>query len=196
MEKINIKYLRGRPRPYRFDASRGILNINGETNVTSSGKPFTLIPIAYRIFSDQLFDLSRREWLELYFIDAVGAISIVMFHGYSVEEFMQMSQKLYYEDLGITEIEITVHPQAKESKTSGSKYFIASFEYKAAPKEYLEIAKAITKGLEIYRADTLRPSNELIVWENYPIDLAEKDLETANIPKRQEEKNKAPAAAE
>ncbi len=168
---ITLKYLKGRPRPYRFDASRGVLNINGEIPVTSAGKAFTIIPIGYRIFSDRLFELSRREWLELFFIDESGAISIVMFHGYSVEEFMSMTQKLYYEDLSITEIAITVHPNPKESKTSGSKYFIANFEYKAAPKEYLSTVKALTPGLEIYRADTLRPSNDMIVWENYPVHL-------------------------
>lgn len=187
---INIKYLKGRPRPYRFDASRGQLNINGEIPVTNPGKPFTIIPIAYRIFTDRLFELPRREWLELFFIDEAGAISIVMFHGYSVEEFMQMTQKLFYEDLGITEIEITVSPQAKESKTSGSKYYIASFEYKAAPKEYVETVKGIMAGLEVYRADTLRPSNDLIVWENYPVSLLELET-TGEVPTEENTKTRA-----
>ena len=176
--EIKIKYLKGYPRPYRFNASSGILNLNGQTPVTKAGKTFTMIPIAYRLFKDRLFEYSKREWLELFFIDENGAIALVMFHGYSVEEFLQMTQELFYEDLSITEIEITVTPEQKESKSAkGSKYYIASFEYKKADSQYLNTVKTITEGLEIFREDTIKATNEMIVWDNYPVHLVEREQE-------------------
>ncbi len=173
--ETSIKYLKGHPRQYRFDASRGVFNIGGQEPITQSGKPFTLIPIGYRIFKDRLFEYSIREWLELFFIDDTGAISNVTLHGYSVEEFLKMSQDLFYDDLGISEIEITITPREKTSKTNGKKYFIASFDHRPAPKDYLELTAALIEGMELFRSDTIKPTNEMIIWENYPVERVEKE---------------------
>ena len=172
---VSIKYLKGRPRQYRFDASKGYFNIGGQEPITQTGKPFTLIPIGYRIFKDRLFEYGIREWLELFFIDEMGAISNVTLHGYSVENFMKMSQDLFYENLSIREIEITITPQERSSKANGKKYFIAGFEYKQADKAYLEMVRPLVADMELFRSDTVKPTNEMILWENYPVERVEKE---------------------
>ena len=176
---LNLKYLKGHPRQYRFDASRGVFNIQGEIPVTKAGKPFSLIPISYRVFKDSLFGTSKRNWLELFFIDDIGAVASVMVHGYSVEHFFNMSQKLFYENLKITEIKITITPQERQT-AKGEKYFIAEFEHEAADPAYLKLVKANVKDFELYREDTIQPTNTMIVWENYPLCIVESEkLEAA-----------------
>lgn len=176
---LKIKYLKGRPRQYRFDASRGIFNIQGETPVTKAGKPFSLIPISYRVFKDSLFGTSKRSWLELFFIDDIGAVASVMLHGYSVEHFFEMTQKLFYEDLKITDIKITITPQEKQT-AKAEKYYIAEFEHEPADEEYLKIVHENLEGVELYREDTIQPTNTMIVWENYPLCVVEREkLEAA-----------------
>jgi hypothetical protein len=173
-KNLKIKYLKGHPRQYRFDASRGIFNIDGEIPVTKTGKPLTLIPISYRVFKDSLFGTSKRSWLELFFIDDIGAIASVLLHGYSVEHFFNMTQKLFYEDLKITEIKITITPQEKQT-AKGEKYFIAEFEHEAADPEYLKVVQANLEGVELYREDTIQPTNTMILWENYPLCIVESE---------------------
>ena len=51
-EVAPIAYLPGRPRQYRFDASRGMFNLKGETPITKPKESLTLIPVAFRIFRD------------------------------------------------------------------------------------------------------------------------------------------------
>ena len=176
---LALKYLKGHPRQYRFDASRGIFNIQGEIPVTKAGKPFSLIPISYRVFKDSLFGTSKRSWLELFFIDNIGAVASVMLHGYSVEHFFNMSQKLFYENLKITEIKITITPQERQT-AKGEKYYIAEFEHEAADEDYLTLAKTSTQDFELYREDTIQPTNTMVVWENYPLCIVENEkLEAA-----------------
>jgi len=176
---LNLKYLKGHPRQYRFDASRGVFNIQGEIPVTKAGKPFSLIPIGYRVFKDSLFGTSKRNWLELFFIDNIGAVASVMLHGYSVEHFFNMSQKLFYENLKITEIKITITPQERQT-AKGEKYYIAEFEHETADADYLKLVKTSTEGFELYREDTVQPTNTMIVWENYPLCIVEAEkLEAA-----------------
>jgi len=178
---LALKYMKGHPRQYRFDASRGSFNIQGEIPVTKAGKPFSLIPISYRVFKDSLFGTSKRSWLELFFIDSIGAVASVMLHGYSVEHFFNMSQKLFYEDLKITEIKITITPQERQT-AKGEKYYIAEFEHEAADADYLKLAKANTEGFELYREDTIQPTNTMVVWENYPLCIVEAEkLEAAAV---------------
>ena len=179
--EIQFRYLKGRPKQYRFDASRGIMNINGEIPMTKPGKPFVIIPVAYRIFKDSLFEYSRREWLELFFINEKGALSCIMFHGYSVEHFMRMTQDLFYDDLKITQIKITVKPEQKKitkGDNEGKTYYIADFEYEKADEKYLKAVTDLLGEIEIYRTDTIRPTNDMIVWENYPNHILE--LEKVN----------------
>ena len=178
-KSLDLKYLKGHPRQYRFDASRGLFNIQGEIPITKAGKPFSLIPISYRVFNDSLFGTSKRSWLELFFIDNIGAVASVMLHGYSVEHFFNMSQKLFYENLKITEIKITITPQERQT-AKGEKYYIAEFEHEAADEEYLKLAQASTEDFELYREDTIQPTNTMVVWENYPLCIVEAEkLEAA-----------------
>ena len=102
-----------------------------------------------------------------------------MLHGYSVEHFFEMTQKLFYEDLKITDIKITITPQEKMT-AKAEKYFIAEFEHEAADPEYLKLVHESLEGVELYREDTVQPTNNMIVWENYPLCFVEREkLEAA-----------------
>ena len=57
------------PRAYRFDAKGGFLSFRGETKLTNKGEAFTFIPIAYRIFADEILGYDLRNWVEFYFIN-------------------------------------------------------------------------------------------------------------------------------
>ena len=189
---LALKYLKGHPRQYRFDASRGVFNIQGEIPVTKAGKPFSLVPISYRVFKDLLFGTSKRNWLELFFIDNIGAVASVMVHGYSVEHFFNMSQKLFYEDLKITEIKITITPQERQT-AKGEKYYIAEFEHEAADADYVKLAKTSIKDFELYREDTIQPTNTMVVWENYPLCIVESEKLEAATDKESGEIDEAKA---
>lgn len=176
----STKYMVGMPRQYRFDAGKGQLNLNGDETVTKKGAPFSFVPIAYRIFKDDLFNMGRKDWAEFFFIDSKGAVASVMFHGYSVEHFLKMStSELFYADLKVTEVKITVTPIERESKKldeSGkpNKYFIARFNQEAAGQDYLKAVGELLKDVpNIYRKDTLKTSNEIAVSENFPLHILE-----------------------
>jgi hypothetical protein len=53
-EIARIAYLPGCPRQYRFDASRGMFNLKGETPITKPKEGFTIVPIAFRISRDDI----------------------------------------------------------------------------------------------------------------------------------------------
>ena len=57
----DLKYRIGRPRAYRFNASTGIININGEMPLTKPGDHFRLIPVAWRIVKDDLFNRGEKD---------------------------------------------------------------------------------------------------------------------------------------
>ena len=40
--------------------------------------------LIWRIFSDDILNMGRKTWAELYFTDDKGAICAVLFHGYSI----------------------------------------------------------------------------------------------------------------
>ena len=89
-----------------------------------------------------------------------------------------MTQDLFYDDLKITEIKIIVTPEQKKitkGDNEGKTYYIASFEYEKAEATYLETVKTVLGNMEIYRSDTIRPTNDMIVWENFPNHILEQE---------------------
>ena len=147
-------YRVGIPRQYRFNASTGVLNLNGETPITKPGKDFKILPIAFRVFKDNLFDRGRKTWAEIFFINSKNQVCAVMFHGFSVENLASLESELFYEDLQIGEIVLTVEPQEKVSKAAGSKYYICDFSFEKADSELIKVQEAATEKLSIYRRDT------------------------------------------
>lgn len=149
-----VKYIEGRPRQYRFDAKDGSFNINGETPV---GKNLTFQPIAWRIFTDNILNLGAKTWAEIFFVDDRNCVSAVLFHGYSVDNIFRLIEPLYYDDLTLADVVITVSPEKKENTKIQPKgvYHIASFTYTAADPQKTAALKQMAAEQKIYRAETL-----------------------------------------
>ena len=87
-ETSRFRYLTGHPRQIRFDAKAGQFNIGGTTPLGSS---LSFVPLAWRIFQDDILNMGRKTWAELFFVDEKGAVCAVLFHGYSVENLERFS---------------------------------------------------------------------------------------------------------
>lgn len=174
-EILAARYMTGHPRQYRFDASKGVVNLNGEENLTKAGKEFKFIPLALRIFKDNLFERGRQTWAELFFLNAGNQVCSLMVHGYSVENLERLQAELFYDDLRIDEVMLTMKPTEKTSKASGNAFYIAEFEHTAAPRDLLDTQCACIEEQRLYRADTYKDTCEMIVNLNYfePLRLAE-----------------------
>ncbi|PHN01888.1 hypothetical protein [Flavilitoribacter nigricans] len=147
-----IKYLPGFPRKYRFDAKNGKLNFNGETDITPKGQAFTIIPLAHRIFTDEILGYSRRKWAEMFFVNQAGHVCSLLFHGYSVDQLQVILGDLYYEDAGLTDIRLTVHPEPRSNDFGN--YYVASFGFEVLPPADREQLALVAESLPpIYRQD-------------------------------------------
>lgn len=147
-------YLPGHPKQYRFDAKKGVFNINGTTELP--GSTFTFQPIAWRIFTDNILNMGSKQWAEIFFIDDKGCVSTILFHGYSVDNIFRLIEPLYYDKLTLADAIITVTALKKENTKIQPKgiYFIADFAYKLAPAVLPEVTEFVS-DINIYRADTL-----------------------------------------
>lgn len=165
--EISIRYREGSPQNYRFDASKGIVNLNGEIPITKKGEEFSFIPIALRIFEGELFDMPRRSWAELFFVNQERNLCSLLFHGFTVQELKDLESELYYSDLKINEIVLTLKPTEKTSKETSNKFFIGYFSFREAPKDYVNTVFEIAKGLSIYRDDTRKDTQNNLLAFNY-----------------------------
>ena len=180
------KYVEGNPRQYRFDASKGVLNMNGLDVLTKPGDHFRLIPVAIRIFSGELFEMGRKEWVEIAFLNCKNQICTVMLHGYSVENLQKESSELFYEDLDVLECIMTVKPTEKTSKESGNKFYICDFSFEAADKKLAAGMKMAVERTPIYRLDTLKSGQKQIVLNNWKIPMYSAAAPAAELPQAAE----------
>lgn len=93
--ELTIKYRPGYPRSYRFDASRGVINVNGEINITKKGEALSFIPIGYRLFKDDILGYGLKKWAEFFFVNEGGQLCSLLFHGYSVENLERRTNDLF-----------------------------------------------------------------------------------------------------
>ncbi|MEM9824154.1 MAG: hypothetical protein AAF985_23920 [Bacteroidota bacterium] len=161
--ELEIKYLPGSPRIYRFDASRGIFTLAGETNLTKKGSAFSFTPVAYRLFTDDILGYGRKRWAEFFFVNDAGHLCHLMFHGYSVENLLQKTDDLYYDGVNLTQVRLTAKPieKIKELPEGNNKYFIAEFSYQVLEKEEQQNVQQINKALKIWRKGTLTGDAEI-----------------------------------
>jgi hypothetical protein len=153
--RSKYKYLEGHPRQYRFDAKEGFFNINGTEKL---GRTLTFQPFAWRIFTDDILKMGTKNWAELFFIDEKNCVSVVLFHGYSVENIFRLIEPLYYDDQTLADVVITVVAEKKENTKIQPKgvYYIANFSYKIATDtaKTTEL-KQFGQETRIYRQETL-----------------------------------------
>ena len=181
-EVLPIRYLPGYPLQYRFDASRGIFNIGGDRPITKKGASITFTPICYRIFRDDILGYGRKRWVEFFFINDKQVICNLLLHGYSVENLMKTIQAMYYDNVRLDEVALTIKPTERNNKTSGNKYFIAEFTYQSLPKEQRK--NPMLESLQqvpIWREDTLTGDahTELAFNYNPPIKMVERERKKA-----------------
>ena len=120
-EVAPIAYLPGRPRQYRFDASRGMFNLKGETPITKPKESLTLIPVAFRIFRDSILGQSTKRWAELFFLNQGNQVCNLLLHGYSVDNLMGLNEEIFYDQVNLCQIELTITPAERTSKAPEAK---------------------------------------------------------------------------
>lgn len=170
-ELLPVTYFPGRPLQYRFDASRGVLNIRGQVVLTKPREAFEIIPVAYRIFSDDILGVGRKKWAEFFFLNEERMLCNLLLHGYSVQNLMQVvADRMFYDNVKLTEVRLRITPVQKESKSPGAegkKYHIAQFDYEPITQEEAATLQSAVKGLLIWREDTNTGAGEIQFSENY-----------------------------
>ena len=150
-----FKYLEGHPRQYRFDAKEGTFSINGTEKL---GPTLSFQPFAWRIFNDSILNMGPKLWAELFFVDEKNCVSVVMFHGYSVDNIFRLIEPLYYDDQTLADVVITVVAEKKENTKITPKgiYYIANFSYKLAKDtDRTAQLKEFGQDTRIFRQETV-----------------------------------------
>lgn len=165
-ETSRFKYLPGHPRQIRFDAKAGVFNIGGDKVI---GKSISIIPMALRIFSDNILNMGRKIWAELFFVDESGAVCAVLFHGYSVENLQKLNASLFYDDLKLTDVVLTVTAEKKQTVKDDkpATYFIAEFSYTPADPAQVEARRQFAQDFDIYREEIVTGLADTRVVEGY-----------------------------
>lgn len=169
-----IKYLEGHPRQYRFDAKEGVFTLNGHVNI---GKSLRFQPIAWRIFTDNILNMGTKNWAEIFFIDEQNCVSAVLFHGYSVDNIFRLIEPLYYDDMTLADIIITVTVERKENLKIQPKgvYHIAKFSYEYADPATTQELKQYASTKRLYRQETLTDLCTFKTVHNYYNPLQDSD---------------------
>ena len=166
-EIAKLKYRIGHPRSYKFDASRGVFGIVNGDNLTKKGESFSFVPLAYRIFKDDIFNYGMKTWAEFFFVNEGNQLCSILFHGYSVESLNNITTDLYYDDVNLCEVVLTATPIERINKVEDAKYYIADFSYKVLDKDSRNAISVIGEGMEIYREATVTGKLEMELSENY-----------------------------
>ena len=153
-EVAKVKYLAGFPRSYRFDASRGYFSINGSMSISQKDQPITIIPIAYRIFKADILGVTGKQWAEFFFLNESNQLCNLLVHGYSVDSLMEATQDLFYEEVNLCGVALTIQPIEKTSKQKDEngkypKYYIGKFTYQLLDEVARENLKAAVEPLSL-----------------------------------------------
>jgi hypothetical protein len=164
-----FRYLEGRPKQYRADAKGGNFNINGGKPV---GDTLTFIPIAWRFFEDDILQMGMKKWVELFFVDDKNCVSAILFHGYSREHLEKLAQDLFYDDVTLSEVVLTVKfVQKKNEKIKpAATYHIAEFEVEeVADEQRVKELQDFARKYKIYRLETSSETCCMQAFHNYYI---------------------------
>jgi hypothetical protein len=127
-------------------------------------------PLAWAIYTDELFGQPSKLWAELYFIDEKDCLSVIMFHGPSVQELQKLSEPLYYDEKGLNDVVIEIYAtEHTNTKLKPSvKYWIARFDkYTEADEADVKEQKAFAKAFPIFRKTSWTPKRETISSKFY-----------------------------
>ncbi|WP_212768260.1 hypothetical protein [Larkinella sp. C7] len=151
-----VKHLDGHPRTYRFDAKEGTFDVESAI-VQSKMTELTFQPMAWRIFYDDILNMGHKNWAELFFIDKQACVSSILFHGFSVDNIYRLIEPLFYDDLLLSDIVVTVTAERRENTriTPKGVYYIAKFTYKLADTKKTQQLQRYAKTYNIYRQETV-----------------------------------------
>ena len=155
--------------------------------ITKKGEPLSFIPISYRIFLDDILGYGLKKWVEFFFINQLGHVCSLLFHGYGVENLEKGTYDLFYDEVNLSEVILTVRPiekTKKEGEGKGSKYFIAEFSYQVLTNDQRQEINLLGEALNIWRADTLTGDSTIELSVNYhpPIQLIAAEIHQEVIP--------------
>ncbi len=167
-----FRYLPGHPRQVRFDAKAGHFNINGTVPL---GASISFVPLAWRVFQDDILNMGRKLWAELFFADEKGAVCAVLFHGYSVENLYRLIEPLFYDDLTLADVVVKVQAVKKETTKDGKKAteYIAEFSYTAADAAEVAARRDFARDFPIWRAETHTGKADMRIVHGYTVPAAE-----------------------
>ena len=154
------KYFVGEPKTYRYDGKSGYFKLY-ETPLKQQLK---FQPVAWRFYEDDLFQMGRKLWAEIFFVDDANCLSVIMFHGYNVENFRKTLKPYRYDDLTYADLTYTVEAVKKNGEKGA--YWQPIFKAEKATKEQAAYAKFVAEKLHIYNAETARGTGELIEMAN------------------------------
>jgi hypothetical protein len=86
--------------------------------------------MAWRFFEDDILQMGRKKWVELFFVDEKNCVSAILFHGYSRDNLEKLARDLFYEDVTLSDVKITAKfvPKKNEKQKPAILYHIAEFE--------------------------------------------------------------------
>jgi hypothetical protein len=165
--KCKYKYLEGHPKQYRFDAKDGNFNINGDKS--TSFKKLVIQPISWRIFEDDILNMGKKLWAEIFFVDDKNCVSAVLFHGFSVESLYKLIEPLFYEEMTLADVILTIEAEKKENTKIQPKgiYYIASFTFEKADKNKTQELSQFAQDYKIFREETLSETCNFKTEFNY-----------------------------
>ncbi|GGD45844.1 hypothetical protein GCM10011514_07310 [Emticicia aquatilis] len=154
------KYIPGSPKQYRYNSQNGQFNINGERILLDGkGSPitqFSFQPIAWRIFEAPMFGRDRADkWCEIFFIDDKNCVSCIMFNNTTLEELNKLAEQMFYDDITLADIVLTMKPEKIESKTENKSWYIGRFSYDYAEKNKVAELQEFANDYPIFRRDTI-----------------------------------------
>ncbi|WP_233168629.1 hypothetical protein [Hymenobacter sp. BT523] len=191
-ETSRFRYLAGHPRQIRFDAKAGQFNIGG---ITPLGNSLEFVPLAWRIFSDNILNMGRKTWAELFFVDAKGAVCAVLFHGYSVENLYRLIEPLFYDDLTLADVKVKITAEKKQTikDEKTATYYIAQFSYTPADPAEVQALCEFAEDFPIWREETYTGLAEIKTSAGYTVPQAEDQV--TPLGQQLEAAEDAPAAA-
>lgn len=155
--EIKLLYLPGYPKVIRFDASRGIFTDDEKNPVTKAKVPFTIKPVAFRVFRDDILGMGPKRWAEFFFVNENAILCNLLVHGYSVDNLMTVTPKLFYQKANLCQVALTFIPLERVSKATeavGKKYFMCQFAAQKLSDEEIERNASIGNTFPIWRKDT------------------------------------------
>lgn len=173
-----FRYLEGRPRQIRFDAKEGHFTVEGKEIL---GPSLTFQPLAWRIFEDNILELGRKKWAELFYADERHRICAVLFHGFSVENLLKLRESLFYDEKSLSEVRLTATAERKENTkiTPKAVYHIAEFGYVEGDQEAGAEGAAFARDNFVYRDETYTENATVKFQHGYRVPHREADEATA-----------------